>query len=76
MLVIGAVFALAMAIAGVSVIRGAAAAEAAQLMQPAPVMQPIINRHEPPLAETDPRLTDREQLKRYFLQDERGWPRR
>jgi hypothetical protein len=69
MLVIGAVFALGMAIAGVSVIRGAAAAEAA------PVMQPIINRDEPPLAETDP-ITDREQLKRYFLQNERGWPRR
>jgi hypothetical protein len=70
MLVIEAVFALGMAIAGVSVIRGAAAAEAA------PVMQPIINRDEPPLAETDPRITDREQLKTYFLQNERGWPRR
>jgi hypothetical protein len=76
MLVIGAVFALGMATAGISVIHEAAAAEAAPVMQPAPVMQSVINRYEPKLAETEPRLTDREQLKRYFLQDERGWPRR
>jgi hypothetical protein len=76
MLVIGTVFALGMAIAGVNLIHEAAAAEAAAVMQPAPVMQPVINRYKPPVAETEPRVTDREQLKRYFLQDERGWPRR
>ena len=42
MLVIGAVFALGMATTGVSVIHEAAAAEAA------PVMQPVINRYDPP----------------------------
>ena len=76
MLVIGAVFALGIATAGVSAIHEAAAAEAATVMHPAPVMQPVINRYKVPLAETEPRVTEREQLKRYFLQDERGWPRR
>ena len=75
-LVIGAVFALGIATAGVSVTHEAAAAETVPVMQSAPVMQPVINRYKAPLAETEPRVTDREQLKRYFLQDERGWPRR
>jgi hypothetical protein len=78
MLVIGAVFALGMAIIGVGVIRGAAAAEAAPITGftgPSLTSQPLplINRQEPSLAETDGRVGDREQLKRYFLQDRRDW---
>jgi hypothetical protein len=68
MLVIGAMFALGMAIAGVSVIHGAGEASGTS--------EPLINRDEPPLSETEPRISDREQLKRYFLQDQRNWPRR
>jgi hypothetical protein len=66
MLVIGAVLALGIAIAGVSAIRGAAAAEQA----PATVPQPLINREESVQSETD-----RQQLKRYFLQNWRDQPR-
>ena len=73
MLVIGVVFALGMVIAGVSVTPGATAAEAAEeVTKP----QPLINRYEPPPSEAEPRISDREQLKRYFLQGERGWPGR
>jgi hypothetical protein len=73
MLVTGLVFALAMVIAGVSVTHGATAAEAAEeVTKP----QPLINRYEPPPSEAEPRMSDREQLKRYFLQGERGWPGR
>jgi hypothetical protein len=53
-------------LAGVSPIRGAAAAEQA----PATVPQPLINREEPVQSETD-----RQQLKRYFLQNWRDQPR-
>jgi hypothetical protein len=73
MLVTGVVFALGMVIAGVSVTHGATAAEAAEeISKP----QPLINRYEPPPSEAEPRISDREQLKRYFLQGERGWPGR
>src|SRR5262245_23295041 len=74
MLVTGVVFALGMVIAGVSVTHGATAAEAAEeVTKP----QPLINRYESPPSEAEPpRISDREQLKRYFLQGERGWPRR
>jgi hypothetical protein len=73
MLVTGVVFALGMVIAGVSVTHGATAAEAAEeVTKP----QPLINRYESPPSEAEPRISDREQLKRYFLQGERGWSRR
>ena len=73
MLVIGVVFALGMVIAGVSVTHGATAAEAAEeVTKP----QPLISRDEPLPSETEPRISDHEQLKRYFLQGERAWPRR
>ena len=73
MLVTGVVFALGMVIAGVSVTHGATAAEAAEeVTKP----QPLINRYESPPSEAEPRISDREQLKRYFLQGERGWPGR
>jgi hypothetical protein len=73
MLFTGVVFALGMVIAGVSVTHEATAAEATEeVTKP----QPLINRYEPPPSEAEPRISDREQLKRYFLQGERGWPRR
>jgi hypothetical protein len=73
MFVAGVMFALGMVIAGVSVTHGATAAEAAEeVTKP----QPLINRYEPPPSEAEPRISDREQLKRYFLQGERGWPGR
>jgi hypothetical protein len=73
MLVTGVVFALGMVIAGVSVTHGATAAEPAEeITKP----QPLINRYEPPPSEAEPRISDREQLKRYFLRGERGWPGR
>jgi hypothetical protein len=72
-LVTGVVFALGMVISGVSATHGATAAEAAEeITKP----QPLINRYESPPSEAEPRISDREQLKRYFLQGERGLPRR
>jgi len=69
MLFTGAVFAVGIAIAGIGEIRGAAAVEAAPLILSP---QTLINRDEPAL-EADARIGDREQLKRYFLQDRRDW---
>ena len=73
---LGAVIAVGMAIAFVSGIREVAAAEAAVITAPgtAPVImpQPLINRPQPVLAEPDAQVNDREQLRRYFLQDSPG----
>ena len=73
---LGAVIAFGMAIAFVSGIREVAAAEAAVITAPgtAPVImpQPLINRPQPVLAEPDAQVNDREQLRRYFLQDSPG----
>jgi hypothetical protein len=69
----GAVLAVGIAIAGMSDIRSAAAVEAAPHFLPP---QTLINRDESPLSEADARVGDREQLKRYFLQDRHDWLRR
>jgi hypothetical protein len=73
---LGAVIAFGIAIACVSAIREVAAAEAAVITAPgtAPVTlpQPLINRPQPVLSEPDTQLNDREQLRRYFLQDARS----
>jgi hypothetical protein len=76
MWIIGAAaFALALAIVSVSEISGAAAAEATTIMGPSPTLQPLplVNRQDPWLSETDGRVGDREQLRKYFLQDRRDW---
>jgi hypothetical protein len=75
MWIIGAAFALGLAIVSVSEISGAAAAEAATIAGPSPTLQPLplVNRQEPWLSETDGRVGDREQLRKYFLQDRRDW---
>jgi hypothetical protein len=75
MWIIGAAFALGLAIVCVGVISGAAAAEAATMMGPSPTLQPLplVNREEPWLSDTDGRVSDREQLRKYFLQDRRDW---
>ena len=75
MWIIGAAFALALAIVSVSEMSGAAAAEAATIMGPSPTLQPLplVNRQDPWLSETDGRVGDREQLRKYFLQDRRDW---
>ena len=79
-MVTGAVFALGMAIVGVGVIRGAAAAEAAPITGFRPNLPleplPLINREEPSLSEMEGRAGDREQLKRYFRLYRRDWLRR
>ena len=76
----GAVIAFGIAIAFISGIREVAAAEAAVITAPgtAPVImpQPPINRPQPVLSEPDAQLNDREQLRRYFLQDSPGRLRR
>ena len=80
MSIMGAVIALAIAIAFVSVIHRAAAVEAAPVTTPAtaPVIapQPLINRPQPFLSEPDAHVKDREQLRKYFLQDSPGRLRR
>ena len=63
MVLIRAAVAFGIAISGVSLIRGATAAE----QGPAAVPQALINREESVHSETD-----REQLKRYFLQNWRN----
>jgi hypothetical protein len=75
MWIIGVAFALGLAIVSVGVIRGAAAAEAATIIGPSPTLQPLplVNRQDPWLSETDGRVGDREQLRKYFLQDRRDW---
>jgi hypothetical protein len=75
MWIIGAAFALGLAIVSVSEISGAAAAEATTIMGPSPTLQPLplVNRQDPWLSETDGRVGDREQLRKYFLQDRRDW---
>jgi hypothetical protein len=79
-IMLGAVIAFGMAIAFVSGIREVAAAEAAVITAPgtAPVImpQPLINQPQPVLAERDAQVNDREQLRRYFLQDSPGRLRR
>lgn len=67
MVLMGAAFALGIAISGVGLIRGAAAAE----QGPAAMPQTLINRKESVHSETD-----REQLKRYFPQNWRDPMRR
>ena len=64
-LLMGAVTGLGMAGVNVSVISGAAAVE------PPPITAPesLINREKLWLSDTDGRVGDREQLRRYFLQD-------
>jgi hypothetical protein len=72
MMLIGAVTAFGMVIVSVGATRGAAVVEQA----PDNVEQlPLINR-ENPLLETDAPVSDREQLRRYFLQEWRGPPGR
>jgi hypothetical protein len=75
MWIIGAAFALALVIVGVGMKSGAAAAEATTIMGPSPTLQPLplVNRQDPWLSETDGRVGDREQLRKYFLQDRRDW---
>jgi hypothetical protein len=79
-IMLGAVIAFGMAIAFVSGIREVAAAEAAVITAPgtAPAImpQPLINRPQPVLSEPDAHVNDREQLRRYFLQDSPGRLRR
>jgi hypothetical protein len=69
----GVVIAFGIVITCVSAIREVAAAEAAVTTAPgtAPVTmpQPAINRPQPVLSEPDAQLKDREQLRRYLLQD-------
>jgi hypothetical protein len=66
-----AVIVLGIAIGGVSVIRRVATVE------PAPVTQPLINREQPGLSPTEAqRLSDRQQLNKYFLQNWRDRPTR
>ena len=76
----GAVIAFGIITACVSAICEVAAAEAAVMTAPGttPVTmpQPPNNRLEPVLSEPDAQLKDREQLRRYFLQDSPGRPRR
>jgi hypothetical protein len=75
MWIIGAAFALALVIVSVGMKSGAAAAEATTIMGPSPTLQPLplVNRQDPWLSETDGRVGDREQLRKYFLQDRRDW---
>ena len=71
-MLIGAVTALGLVIVSVGATRGAAVVEQA----PDNLEQlPLINR-ENPLLETNPPVSDREQLRRYFLQEWRGPPLR
>ena len=76
----GAVIAFGIITACVSAIREVAAAEAAAITAPgtAPVTMPQspINRPQPVLSEPDAQLKDREQLRKYFLQDSPGRLRR
>ena len=71
--VIGAVIALVMVIGSVGVPRAAPVIEQTQddFRQ-----LPLINRETPPSLETDAPVNDREQLRRYFLQEWRGPPMR
>jgi hypothetical protein len=71
-LVIGAVIALGMEIVSVSAIRGAAAVEQTPVNRP----QALDNRDDPLISETDAPVSDREQLRRYFLEDWRDRLRR
>ena len=61
MWIIGAAFALGLAIVSVSEMSGAAAAEAATIMGASPTLPlPLVNRQESWLSETDGRVGDRE----------------
>jgi hypothetical protein len=55
---------IALGMANVSVTGKAAEAEAAPVFSP----QPLINRDQPSLSETEGRIAEREQLRRYFQQ--------
>jgi hypothetical protein len=63
----GAVTGLGMAGISISVSRGAAALEPASVTEP----ELLINRDKAWLSDTDGEVGDREQLRRYFLQDRR-----
>ena len=60
--VIRAVAALGVVIISVSAVRGTGAAEQTPIDTP----QTLVNRHDPPLSETD-HLSDREQIRRLFF---------
>jgi hypothetical protein len=66
-LLMGAVTALGMTGASINVIRGADARELLSATEP----ELLINRNQPWLSDTDGRVSDREQLRRYFLQNRR-----
>ena len=66
---IGAVIGLGVAINCFTVINGCAAVEPVPIAAPAPLPQPLISRPQPQPPKPEPLLSDREQLKRYFLQD-------
>jgi hypothetical protein len=79
-IMLGAVIAFGIAVAFIGGIREVTAAEAAVITAPgtAPVImqQPLINRPQPVLSVPDAQVNDREQLRRYFLQDSPGRLRR
>jgi hypothetical protein len=69
-LLMGAVTGLGMATVSGSPIRGAAALEPASVTEP----ELLMNREQTWLSDTDGEVGDREQLRRYFLQDRRDGP--
>ena len=75
-IMLGAVIAFGIAVAFISGIREVTAAEAAVITAPVIMPQPLINRPQPVLSEPDAQVNDREQLRRYFLQDSPGRLRR
>jgi hypothetical protein len=68
MLIIGALIALGVAMACVGV-TGCAAVEPESVTAPVIRPQPVIDRRPPLLPGPEPLISDRESLKRYFLQD-------
>jgi hypothetical protein len=66
---IGGAIAFGVAISCFCVISGCAAVEPAPVVAPAPLLHPFISRSQPQLPKVEPLVSDREQLKRYFLQD-------
>jgi hypothetical protein len=66
-LLMGAAIGLGITGASINVIRGADARELLSVTEP----ELLINRNQPWLSDTDGRVSDREQFRRYFLQDRR-----